>query len=401
MNEEKVISIIRDYLKRQGFKTYRFKWSPFFIKFGGSPDIVGVKRGRIISCECKGSRLVMTHAIGQAITYKQFSDQVYIALPFKRIDEKIVSICRTQGVGIFSVVGDKVNPRVPTLTERLPSPLRKQVINYLEKFERKKDMKNQTKKKSKSKSNLRTNIRKKQTKTESYLMQFNKKLTNKWKGSLVKVNDVKRIEPNAKEYLNKLAKAGYVERIKWGWYWVPVKIKDIWDFLEKDKNFKVVSGQTAASLWNYDFIHRDVYILKVKDKSFGKAFKEFAKKKDWNVEVEYSKDSSKIKYRKIGNLLVEGMEDNVIECLQNWAFTDAFATLYANKDRINLDRLYKESYWKRISKTDVRVKQALEYGFHKMDELSGAEFPHREPKLEDDFVRRGIDEAIEKVVELG
>ena len=88
--------------------------------------------------------------------------------------------------------------------------------------------------------------------------------------------------------------------------------------------------------------------------------------------------------------------------MQNWAFADAFATLYENKDKINLDRLYKESYWKRISKTNVRAKQALEYGFHQMGELSGEElFPHREPKLEDDFVRKEIDEAVEKVVELG
>jgi hypothetical protein len=36
-----------------------------------------------------------------------------------------------------------------------------------------------------------------------------------------------------------------------------------------------------------------------------------------------------------------------------------------------------------------------------MGELGGAEFPHRETMLEDDFVRREIDEAIEKVVELG
>ena len=112
-------------------------------------------------------------------------------------------------------------------------------------------------------------------------------------------------------------------------------------------------------------------------------------------------DSSKIKYRKIGNLFVEDIEDNVIECIQNWAFADAFATLYENRDRINLDRLYKESYWKRISKTNVRAKQALEYGFHRIGELSGVEFPHREPKLGDAFVRREIDEAIERVVELG
>ena len=233
-----------------------------------------------------------------------------------------------------------------------------------------------------------------------YLAEFNEKL-RLFKGSLVKVKSVKDIEPNAKEYLNKLSKGDLLERVKWGWYWVPVKIRDMWDFLEKDKNFKVVSAQTAASFWNNDFVHRDVYVLKVREKSYGKALKEFARKKGWNIEVEYLKDPTKIKYRKVGNLLVEDIEENVIECLQKWAFTDAFATLYWNRGRINLNRLYKESYWKRISKTNVRVKQALEYGFHQMGELGDAKFPHGEAKLEDPFVRREIDEAIEKVVELG
>jgi len=233
-----------------------------------------------------------------------------------------------------------------------------------------------------------------------YLTQFSKKLSP-YEGSLVRAKSVKSIEPNAKEYLNKLSKEGSIERIKWGWYWVPAKVKDVWDFLEKDKNFKVVSAQTAASFWNNDFVHRDVYVLKVKDKSYGKALKEFGKKKGWHFEIEYSKDASRIKYRKIGNLFVENIEENVIECIQNWAFTDAFATLSENRDKINLDRLYKKSYWKRISKTNVRTKQALEYGFHQLGELGGAEFPHREAKLEDNFVRREIDEAIERVVELG
>src|SRR4030066_439667 len=233
-----------------------------------------------------------------------------------------------------------------------------------------------------------------------YLAKFNEKL-KPFKGSLVRVNSVRGIEPNAKEYLNKLAKEGSIERVKWGWYWVPAKVEDFWDFLEKDKNFKVISAQTAASFWNNDFIHRNVYVLKVKDKSYGQALKEFSKKKGWNVEVEYSKDASKIKYRKVGSLRVEDIEENVIECVQNWAFADAFATLFENRHKINLDRLYKESYWRRVSKTNVRVKQALEYGFHRLSELGGVEFPHRETKLEDDFVKRGIDEAVEKVVEFG
>jgi predicted transcriptional regulator of viral defense system len=233
-----------------------------------------------------------------------------------------------------------------------------------------------------------------------YLKEFNEKLKD-LEGSLVKVKSVKNIAPNAKEYLNKLAAEGYIKRVKWGWYWIPTEITDVWNFLEKDKNFKVVSGQTAASFWNNDFVHRDIYVLKVKDKSYGKALEEFGKKKRWNFKVEYSKDASKIKYTKIGNLLVEDMEENIIECLQNWAFSDAFATLYENRDKINLERLYRESYWKRISKTNVRAKQALEYGFHHLEELGGAKFPHRETKFEDNFVKREIDEAIEKVVLLG
>jgi hypothetical protein len=233
-----------------------------------------------------------------------------------------------------------------------------------------------------------------------YLKEFHAKL-REWQGSLVRVKTVKEIEPNAKEYLNKLSKEGSIERVKWGWYWVPTEIRDIWDFLGKDKNFKVVSAQTAASFWNNDFVHKDVYVLKVKDKSFGKALKEFGKKRGWDIEVDYSKDPSKIKYKQIGNLFVEDMEDNVIECLQNWAFIDAFATVYENRDRINLDRLYKESYWKRVSKTDVRVKQVLEYGFHQMAKLGDVRIPHKEPRFNDNFVKREIDEAVEKVVELG
>ena len=233
-----------------------------------------------------------------------------------------------------------------------------------------------------------------------YLTEFNGKL-RPFKGSLVRVKSVESIEPNAKEYLNKLSKESLIEWVKWGWYCVPAKIKDVWDFLEKDKNFKIVSAQTAASFWNNDFVHRDFYVLKVKEKSYGKALKEFARKRGWSIVVEYLKDPTKIKYRKVGNLFVEDIEENVIECLQNWAFADAFATLYENRDKINLNRLYKESYWKRISKTNVRAKQALEYGFHQLGELGGVEFPHRETRLEDDFVKREIDEAIEKVAELG
>jgi hypothetical protein len=74
--------------------------------------------------------------------------------------------------------------------------------------------------------------------------------------------------------------------------------------------------------------------------------------------------------------------------------------LYENKDKINLDRLYRGSYRKRISKTNVRAKHALKYDFHQLGQLGGAEFPQGETKLKGDFVKREIDESFEKVVEL-
>jgi len=235
-----------------------------------------------------------------------------------------------------------------------------------------------------------------------YLTYFLKKL-QPYCGSLVRVKDIKSIEPKAKEYLHKLSKQDLIERVTWGWYWIPtLEIADIWSFLEKDQNFKVISAQTAASFWNNDFVHREVYILSVVDKSYGHALKEFAKKRGWKIETKYVPDASKVKFRKIGSLFVEAVEDNIVECLQKWAFVDAFATLYEHKDNIDWDKLYKNAYWKRISKTNIRAKQVLEYGFGQFEELgSSIKFPYRETLVRDDFVRREVDEAVERVVEFG
>ena len=73
-----------------------------------------------------------------------------------------------------------------------------------------------------------------------YLQRFYERLRKEYAGSLVKVENIKPMEPNAKEYLNKLAKAGLIEKVRWGWYWVPDKIRDPLDFFEKDKGFKMV-----------------------------------------------------------------------------------------------------------------------------------------------------------------
>jgi len=229
-----------------------------------------------------------------------------------------------------------------------------------------------------------------------YLDAFHNKIKREWEGSLIRVKSVK--ERNAKEYLNKLAKAGLIERVRWGWYWVPDDVKDIWDFLEKDKNFKIISSQTAASFWNYDFLHRDIYTIKVKDISYGKALQEFGKRKGWVIKVEVMKRP--VKYVKMGNLFVENIEENIIDCLQNWAFTDAFAILYENREKIKTKNLLEKGYWKRISGSAIRVRQALEYGSNKINKLIGKELlPAREVELKDDFVKREIEDAVEKVVE--
>jgi hypothetical protein len=237
---------------------------------------------------------------------------------------------------------------------------------------------------------------------QAYLNRFHEKLKQRYQGSLVRVKTVKEVEPNAKEYTNKLAKAGLIERGKWGWYWIPDEVKDVWDFLKKDRNFKVASAQTAASFWNYDFVHRDILVLKVKDRSYGKALEAFAKRKGWNIQIDYVKEPSEARYIKIGKLLVEDAESTIIECVQNWAFTDGFAVLYSNRGKIKLKQLSKRGYWKRISGTDVRVRQALEYGCRRANEMTGEYlFPVKEARLDDEFLRREIDEAVERVVELG
>jgi len=233
-----------------------------------------------------------------------------------------------------------------------------------------------------------------------YLQRFHEQLSRKYAGSLVRVMDVKEMEPNAKEYLNKLAKAGLIEKAGWGWYWVPRDIKDPWDFFEKDKGFKVVSCQTAASLWNNDFIHRDVYVLRVSDRSYGRALEEFAKRRGWRFQVEYL--DKKMKCKKVGRLLVEDVHETIIECMNRWAFIDALATLYSNRHRIKLSDLLRQSYWKRIRGSNVRVRQALEYGCFLINESIGNRvFDVRKPRLDDEYLKRELEEAVEKVVELG
>jgi hypothetical protein len=235
---------------------------------------------------------------------------------------------------------------------------------------------------------------------KKYLDKFYKKVCKKWQGSLVKVQRIKEIEPNAKKYMNNLARAGSIERITWGWYWIPDDIVDIMEFLRKDKNFKIISSQTAASFWNYDFIHRETYCVKVVDKSFGKALDEFAERKGWNLKIDYIEDPIQVKYKKIDGLNVESIEDTIIDCLQSWAFTDAFATLYARRGDLKFRKLSRESYWKRIPKSNIRVRQVLEYGAQKINNLIEEKiFDTKRSVIDDEFIKNEVDEAVEKVIE--
>jgi hypothetical protein len=234
---------------------------------------------------------------------------------------------------------------------------------------------------------------------QDYLQRFYGQLKEKYSGSLVSVHAVEKMEPNAKEYLNKLAKEGSIERVTWGWYWIPNSFSDIWQFLREDRNFKVVASQTAASFWNGDFVHREVFTLKVSDGSYSRALQEFGKKQGWKIEVEYVKPNE-VRYKKLGGLLVEDIEENIIECVRRSAFTDAFATLYANRRKIDHVRLARRTYWQRVAGSNVRVRQVLEYGYHFANQLEGKRmFPQNKVRLNDDFVKRDIEEAVEKVVE--
>ncbi|MBI4446868.1 MAG: hypothetical protein HY645_13305, partial [Acidobacteria bacterium] len=119
-----------------------------------------------------------------------------------------------------------------------------------------------------------------------YLDGFRERLEKKWKGSLVSVSDAKGVEANAKEYLGQLARKREIEKVAWGWYWVPDSYESVFDFLAKDRHFKVLQKQTAAAVWNGDFIHREHYSIAVKNGSYGRALEAFAKSRGWRVSVE-------------------------------------------------------------------------------------------------------------------
>src|SRR3989344_4489840 len=233
---------------------------------------------------------------------------------------------------------------------------------------------------------------------KAYLKEFYGTL-NKYEGSLVRVSATKKINKNAKAYLFNLAKQGVIEKAAWGWYYIkPKKEVSRLEFLQHDQNFKAVVSQSAASFWNNDFIHRESLNVVVDDKSFKKALGAFAKKKGWQLTVEYNKDARKLKLEKMKKLSVESPDDAIIECVKNWAFADAIAVLVVNKNKINWQKLTEGSYWTRVSGTNVRVRQAIEYAAYQLNTKTVTKFNARKIIIKDNFVKRELDEAVEKVL---
>ncbi len=231
-----------------------------------------------------------------------------------------------------------------------------------------------------------------------YLEEFRTALAKEWSGGLFRVRDAEKVHPRAKEYLHRLSKRGEVKRVGWGWYCIPEEYRDPWDFLARDKGFKVVIKQTAASIWNYDFIHRDIYRLAVEDRSYKRALESFAKQMGWSFEVEYH-DKIPYEYRRIDDLFVEAPESCVVSCMSEWSFADAFAVLYFRRGEVDLEKLRRMARWKRISRTDTRVWTAVKYGCGLLNEKLGKRiFRVRSTDLKRDDVKELIGEAVEKAI---
>ena len=106
------------------------------------------------------------------------------------------------------------------------------------------------------------------------------------------------------------------------------------------------------------------------------------------------------KYEKIGPFYVKVLEENILDCLSRWAFLDAFATIYEQRRKIALENFLTKNYWRRIPRTDVRVGQVVGYALKKFNEVAGKKiFPEHTSRLENDFIRETIDEAVAKVME--
>jgi len=102
----------------------------------------------------------------------------------------------------------------------------------------------------------------------------------------------------------------------------------------------------------------------------------------------------------IEGLYVETPDSCIVNCIADWSFLDAFATLYFRSDEIALESLKELGRWRRISKTDVRVWNAVKYGCTLLNKSFKKKiFNVRDTSLRIKEVRDLIEEAVEKVVE--
>ncbi len=167
----------------------------------------------------------------------------------------------------------------------------------------------------------------------------------------------------------------------------------------KDRGFKVLIRQTAASFWNYDFVHRNVYRLAVENSSYKKALERFGKERGWIFEVEYC-DKVPYEYREVDGLMVEAPESCLVNCVADWAFLDAFAVLYFSKDDILFEKVRELARWKRVSGTDTRVWSTIKYGSNLFNGHMGRKvFDVKATRLEQNDVKELVEEAVEKVME--
>ncbi|MBI4455273.1 MAG: hypothetical protein HY644_05170 [Acidobacteria bacterium] len=229
-----------------------------------------------------------------------------------------------------------------------------------------------------------------------YLNKFLEKIEKEWKGSLVSVRNAGKIDRNAKKFLSQLAAQGKVTRVTWGWYWVPVRRKSVLEFLAKDRNFKVLQKQSAASVWNGDFVHRDIVSVAVQDASFARALRAFAKQQGWGISVE-TRRLKPGSYKRIDNLYVEALEDTIVDCIKQWAFEDAFAAVQQNRDSLDWNKISKHA-WERIRRTNARVSQVLKLGSAMIE---GKSEDSTRIRIADFFVRQRVEEAARKVLDLG
>lgn len=231
-----------------------------------------------------------------------------------------------------------------------------------------------------------------------YLDELVKALSERWNGSIFSVDEASKLDPRAKEYLHRLNKIGGVRRVTWGWYCIPEKYEDVFDFFAKDRGFKVLVKQTAASVWNYDFVHRNVYSLAVEDRSYKRALESFGEEMGWILEVE-SYEKMPYEFEEVDGLFVETPESCLVNCVSDWTFLDAFAVLYFRRDEISLKKVKELARWKRISRTDTRAWTAIKYGCGLFNEkLGGRVFNVRKTSLGGD-AKELVEEAVEKVVE--